>query len=268
MDYKVDTPQILGIYHIICILAVIALSAFLIVKFKNTDEKTVRIILLVASLTTIAFEIYKQFIFGITVDGTAISYDYAWYAFPFQFCSTPMYLQLLAALIPSKKIRHMLCAYLATYALLAGLIVMLYPGDVFISTAGINLQTMVCHGLMTAVGAFLLVRYIRLEHKTILHAMGIFGVVVIIAMALNEAAFFSGIIGDETFNMMFISPHFDCTLPILSEIYKAVPYPVFFMIYIFAFSLAAYIILLAAMGMKAFVRLHRHNKKPKESATV
>ena len=94
--------------------------------------------------------------FSFHVDGSQILFDYQWYAFPFQFCSTPMYIGLLAAVVKRKSLHIRLCSYLATYALFAGICVMAYPVTVFIDTVGINIQTMVCHGSMITTGIVLL----------------------------------------------------------------------------------------------------------------
>jgi len=60
-------------------------------------------------------------------------------------------------------------------------------------------------------------------------------------MALNIGVYhlFQHLGMDDTFNMYFISPYFDCTLPILSIIYPLVPYPLFLVMYILGFSLIA-----------------------------
>jgi hypothetical protein len=42
--------------------------------------------------------------------------------------------------------------------------------------------------------------------------------------------------------MFFISPYFECTLPLLDTVYAAVPYPVFLAIYVFGFMIIAAII--------------------------
>ena len=47
---------------------------------------------------------------------------------------------------------------------------------------------------------------------------------------------------DETFNMFYIGPYHDCSLPILSSIYTKVPYVVFFLIYMLGFILISFII--------------------------
>ena len=49
--------------------------------------------------------------------------------------------------------------------------------------------------------------------------------------------------------MFYISPFQPCTLPILSDVYAKVPYPVFLMIYAIGFFVAAAIIFYAAKGL-------------------
>ena len=94
----------------------------------------------------------------------------------------------------------------------------------------------------------------KAEHKTILKAIPVFAVCVSIAVILNEVMVLSGIVGDETFNMFYVSRHFDCTLPIYSLVHNSVPFPVNLLIYILGFSIAAYVMLLIAMGVKAISR--------------
>jgi hypothetical protein len=131
--------------------------------------------------------------------------------------------------------------------------VKIYPGDVFIDTIGINIQTMICHGSMVMLGIYLLVSgYVKLEHKTILKAMCVFSVAVTMAAVMNEIAHFSGL--EETFNMFFVSRYFESTLPVYGAVHNAVPFPLNLVIYILGFTLASYIILLIAMGVhKIFV---------------
>ena len=146
-------------------------------------------------------------------------------------------------------------AYLATFALFAGLCVMLYPNDVFIGEIGVNVQTMICHGSMLTIAIYLFGSgYVGTEHKTILRALPVFAAAVSIAMILNEVMFYSGILGDETFNMFFISPHFEGTLPVYSIVQGIIPFPFCLIIYIIAFSAASYIMLLAAMGIKKLIK--------------
>ena len=122
-------------------------------------------------------------------------------------------------------------------------------------TIGINIQTMIRHDSMITVGIYLLYSgYVKLEHKTILKAIPVFMISVLTAVILNEIAFQSGLLDDHEFNMFFISPHCELSLPVYSLVQNAVPYPWCLFIYVSAFTLAAYVILLVAMGIKYLVK--------------
>jgi hypothetical protein len=141
---------------------------------------------------------------------------------------------------------------------------MFYPNDVFIGEIGINVQTMICHGSMLTIGIYLYGSgYVKTEHKTILRAIPVFAVAVSIAALLNEVVYKSGILAGETFNMFFISPHFEGTLPVYSLVQKVVPFPWCLFIYIAVFTLAAYVMLLCAMGIRKL--LGKRNAQKTES---
>lgn len=261
LSFKSTVPQLFGWVHILSFILAIALGVFLNIKFKNANEKNVRTILFITSVITIALEIYKQFVYSFSFDGQIVSFDYQWYAFPFQFCSTPMYIGLLASIIKKEWLHKALCAFLATYGFFAGLAVMVYPGDVFISTVGINIQTMVCHGLMVSVGIFLLASgYVSPKHSSILPALYVFAPLVGIAAILNEVVYYSGILGDETFNMFFISRHFPPHLPVYSIIQNLIPFPLCLIFYIFGFSAAAYALLLINIGIRKLIKKAKTKK--------
>ncbi|MGD9901614.1 MAG: YwaF family protein [Spirochaetales bacterium] len=253
LDGQMATPTAYGWFHLMMLSIMIALAIFMVVKFRNADDKTNRKILLTFSIIMILFEIYKQLNFSY--NGSTDVWDYQWYAFPFQFCSVPMYVMLLAGLLHKGKVQNALFAFLGTYTLFAGLAVMLYPGDVFIGTIGINIQTMIHHGLMLVIGVYMLASgRAKLEHKTILSASLVFAIIVAMALGMDYVMYSTGIVGSETFNMFFISPYFGNHLPILSMIRADYPYLVFLAAYILGFALVAYIMLLLGMLVRLISR--------------
>lgn len=246
LQTEVNRPELYGWYHLLCFGLVIGLSVLLGFLFRNAKEKKLKIFLLVTSLILIFFEVYKQIIFSYSSTEQGGVWDYQWYAFPFQFCSTPMYVCLLASLVKKGKLQDALYSFLGTFSLLGGILVMCYPGDVFMSLAGINVQTMVHHGSMIIIGVVLYAsKSIKLEHGTILKAIYVFLSLVSIALIGNCIYHWLG--GTETMNLFFISPYYPCTLPVLSMIYTKVPYIVFLLLYILAFALISYVVLLFVM---------------------
>ena len=248
LDSEMKTPQMYGWFHLLFFALSIILGVWLCLKFKKPDDKTVKRIIFIITTITIVLEIYKQINYTFTYNGEEILSDFQWYAFPFQFCSMPMYVGLLASIVKKGKVYDALCAFLATFAVFAGVCVMLYPAQVFIGTIGINIQTMICHGSMISIGIFLLGSgYVKSEHKTIFSAIPVFACCVIGAMVMNEIAYRSGLLESETFNMFFISPYCEPSLPVYSIVQGVVPFPWCLFIYVGVFSLAAYVMLLISM---------------------
>jgi hypothetical protein len=144
---------------------------------------------------------------------------------------------------------------LATYAVLAGAAVMIYPGVVYVEVVGINIQTMICHGSMVVIGAYLLGSgHVQLSLKSVLKAMPVFAICVSLAAIMNEVAHATGLLENHNFNMFYISPYLECTLPVYSLVHNAVAFPVNLIIYVLGFSAAACVILLIAKGIAALGR--------------
>lgn len=250
LDAQMERPPLYGAFHIFFIILSIV-AGFLIVKHcAGRGEAYIRRFLLIGSLLVIILEVYKQINFSFGYDGGKITFDYQWYAFPFQFCSTPMYISLLAAIIKNDSIHKRLCAYLASYSLFAGIGVMAYPATVFIGTIGINIQTMICHGLMVTTGMVLVgTGYVKAELKTIAKACSVFIVLVLAAAGMNELAYRTGLLERETFNMFFISPYCDPELPVYSLVQGVIPFPYCLLLYIGGFTVAAGLILYIMKGL-------------------
>ena len=254
LDTGMTEPVLYGWFHVLFLVITVVATVLLCRFFKEGTEKQVRTILLVTALAVMILEVYKQINYTFSFDGNVITAAYQWYAFPWQFCSTPMYVGLAAALWKKGKVHDCLCAYLASFALFAGICVMIYPESVFIETIGINVQTMICHGSMITIGVYLLYTgYVKAEHKTAVRAMPVFAVMVALAVIMNEIANASGLLETEDFNMFFVSPHQEPSLPVYSLIQGVVPYPWCLIIYIAGFTLAAYVMILMAMGIKLLV---------------
>lgn len=252
LDAKMPEPQMFGWFHLLFIGLIAVATVILCKSFKNPSEQTVRKIVFYISLLSIVLEIYKQFNYTFSYNDGVVTADYQWYAFPFQFCSTPMIVGFISYFIKNKKVYNAILAYLATFAMFAGLCVLAYPPQVFIETIGINIQTMICHGTMIMLGIYLFYcGAVKAKIKTILPATTVFSVLIFIAIILNEIAYFSGLLERENFNMFYISPHCEPSLPVYSLVQQVVPYPLSLVIYIAGFSAAALIILLVAMPFTA-----------------
>ena len=259
LDTSMETPTAYGWFHLLFLALSFGMAILLCFLYKKGYIKNVKRVVFITALTVIVLEIYKMINFGFSYkDG--IEYNFPWSSFPWQFCSTPMYVGFLAGLTKG-KVHDACCAFLATFAVFAGTAVMLYPGDVFIGTIGINIQTMICHGSTITIGIFLYyTNHVKAELKTMLKALPVFAGCLSVAVILNEVGYVVGLTEDYFFNMFYVSPHEEGHLPVYSSIQGVIPYPWCFLIYILGFSLAGFIILLIAMGIKKLGRVIAENK--------
>lgn len=245
LEGEMERPTNYGWFHLLFVGIVILSTILLCLKFKDCDDKVFRRIALICWVVIVVLEIYKQVIYTFEYDGAVVAWDYQWYAFPYQFCSTPLFVLPFVAFLKDGKFRDAFVAYMAFFSLFGGIAVFFYPNDVFISTIGINIQTMIHHGSQIVLGIFFIVHSRRkINFKFHLKSVPVFASLVAIAIIMNECGFSiltsKGM--DDTFNMFYISRHFECTLPILSGIYEAVPYLVFSLIYILGFAVISLII--------------------------
>lgn len=231
-------------FHYLALTITLLATVIAVIRLKNANDIQIRRFLLSFSGLLLTFEMYKQLIFSFQAN-----WDYQWYAFPFQFCSTPMYVALFAGLTKNIKIQQALINFLGTYGLFAGLAAMIYPNDVFVSTIGINIQTMVHHGAMMVVGTALLANRVQLKPSSIIGATTVFLILVTIAILLNFAH--NTWIADGTFNMFFINSQYQNHLPVLTLIESHVPHFLFVVIYTVGFMLIAFLVLLIGIGIKA-----------------
>ena len=253
LEYKVTTPKVFGTYHIICLLLTIVAAILLVKFFKNASDRTIRILLFAVWCTITILEICKQLESSFDLDQFGYPvWSYLWHSFPFQFCSTPYYCLPFMIFLPEGFVRRAFTAFFAGFSFFAGLVVMIYPGDVFCATLVINIQTMILHGSMVALG-ILMVAHSRKQMKLRYFAgsLAIFYVFAIIAIILNETLYQFVLIDmpSAAVNLFFISRYYPCTLPILSDVYKAVPYGWYLVIYFVGFTFASALIYFIEKGI-------------------
>ena len=256
-------------YHLMWLAIMIGLCVFFALKFaKKHDKKTDDYVIFGFGLFLVLIETYKQIFY--TLDAG----HYQWYAFPFQFCSVPMFVAFVAPLIKKESIKEALYKFLAFYGLTAGLAVMLYPDSCFHTHyLTILIHTMCWHVSMVVMGIYLIVskEYCK-SIKNIMREVGpgsiTLAAIILIAIISNIVAYklYFGTdknVYNDTFFLMYISPYYSCPLPILSTIKEQVPYIVFLLCYIVAFMLGISILWLSVYGIKKLTNALKNifNKK-------
>lgn len=254
LQFNMEKPGLYGTWHIVSILLTVALTVCAVLFLRNISDKKMRIIMFVAWFIMVFFEVGKQLLFSMRVEGDVAIWQYSWYSFPFQFCSTPFYTLPFIFLLKDCKLRRAIMSYIATFSLFAGVIVMILPTSVFNTYAFINTQTMVHHGMQVVLGAWMAAYNrdrlnLRFAASGLITFAGFSSVAMILNVVMPKYLATKGY--TAAFNMFFISPYYNNDLPVLSTIYPQVPYPVYLMIYFLGFGLAAAIIYAIEKGIVA-----------------
>ncbi len=243
-------PSYFGWFHILMTIIIIAVTLYLCIFKKNASDKFYRNTVFVWWIIIFIFEIIKQFVFSLSVDNGVATWSYPWYIFPFQFCSMPLYIFPLIALLKDSKFRDSLISFAAFWVMFAGTTVFAYPVQAFCGYGLINVQTMLHHGSQVIIGAYSIVFYRnRINLSYFLNGIITFIIICVIAVGLNEIEYYTSFTNGSYFNLFYISSHFVSTLPILGDIYVSLNagsnifgYLVFLLTYIIGFSIGAFII--------------------------
>lgn len=88
-----ETPTMYGWFHLMFLGIFAVLSVICIKRLKGSTTQDMNRFLRTSGVIMLLLEVYKQLVF--TIEGSV--WDYQWYAFPFQFCSVPMYLMFIGS---------------------------------------------------------------------------------------------------------------------------------------------------------------------------
>lgn len=245
LEVEMVTPKPYGVFHLLWIAFTIAVIMFLCFVRKKHSEKRLKWILGIYGMVAFILEALKQLIWSVEYNeglGEFI-WDYQWYAAPFQLCTMPIYVCLICIFLNKCKVRDALLSFVAYTTILGSITSAIIPDQLFVSEILINVHTMWLHLGSLVVSVYLLMsREVKINIKSLFMGIIVFLIVVVIANTLNIVIYNSGALNGETFNMLYISPYFESTLPVFNSIYNNVPYVVFLALYIVALSLGSYII--------------------------
>ena len=249
LQFEMERPHSYGWFHLLWLGASLALILFLCLRREKDHERSLRTLLLIYGLGALLLEAVKQIIWSYSFDpatGTGV-WDYQWYAFPFQLCTTPIFVSLIAAFLKKGPARDWLLSFLAFVSILGSLATALYPETCFVSTVMVDLHTMYLHLGSLVVSVYLLATgEIRPRFRNLLRGFAVFLIFAALAELLNLAVYRSGVLQGESFNMFYISPWFPSSLPVFDRIQASVPFPVFLLSYLLAVFLGALLVFLTA----------------------
>ena len=258
LQSEMTTPTPFGWFHLLWI-ALIIIVLILLYKIKDRySEKQLKTVLGIYGITALILELLKQIIWTFTYNQSLgiITMDYTWYSFPFQLCTTPIYVSLICLFLKDTKLRKSLLSYMAFTTILGSITTILLPSSCLTSDILVNIHTMWLHMGSFVVSVYLIMtNEVKLEKNNLNSALLVFLIFVGIAQALNIGVYTSGILNGETFNMFYISPYFISHLPIFNVIQENVIYPIYFLFYISVITVGTILIFYSSKLIKYLTKV-------------
>ena len=269
---EMPKPENFKGFHLAFVALAIIATMLMCIFLRDAKYKTFRAILLACWLVMVTLETYKQLVYGLSynAESNSIAWEFVWRVFPFQLCSSPLYVLPFIIFLPKGHVRDAMMSFMAFFSLFGGLGVFAYPGNVFCETIGINIQTMVHHGLQVVLGIYIAV-YNRKKIRILYYLKGaiVFVALMLIAIFMNitvnnilAAIGFDMTQSANRFNMFYIGPYHYCQeLPILTDIHPIVGPVWFIFIYLIGFLVIGLLLFGIIYGIISLVNLIKGSAK-------
>ncbi|MBE6633031.1 MAG: hypothetical protein E7620_01670 [Ruminococcaceae bacterium] len=180
-----DSPKAFGAFHFGCLAGCLLLTLpTCAVAWRLSNDRRRAItdgVVFGAGVLFACMELYKQLLcFFVIGNG---QYDFS--IFPFQFCTLPLYLCLVAPLMGEGTAKRACYGFLALYSTVGGYLVVGYPR--FYPQFTLCVHTMIWHSVMIALGGFLLIaeEIGKDFREDLLHPTVMLGGSMAVATALN-----------------------------------------------------------------------------------
>lgn len=249
-------PQPYGFFHIAWVLA--ALLTVLLLQKRKGEKLTERVFSLFG-WTALFLEALKQvsWSFSCGAQGAAV-FNYQWYAAPFQLCTTPAYVAALYPFIRSVRVRNALRGYLAYFTLLGSVAVALFPENIYTEEVLINIHTSFLHMGGLFLSLWLLFSDRVAPKRDFWDGYKVFLCFAGFALVLNIAVYHMANLRSSgaCFDMFYISPYYTSPVPVFSALDKALPYPLFLFLYLFAFWIGGALIAYISTAVRRITRTH------------
>lgn len=256
LQTEMGEPYAFGWFHFMWIFLVVIMLIFLGKVRNGYSDKQLKLVLGIYGIVSLILEILKQLIWAFNYDSVTgiVTWDYEWYAFPFQLCTTPIFVSIICLFLKDNKIRKALLSYMAFITIWGGFITILLPDSCFVSDILVNVHTMWLHCGSFVVSVYLLMSgAVKIEKENLLDSFLVFLGFVVLAEGLNIGVYHSGILNGDTFNMFYISPYFISTLPVFNIIQENVPFILYLLMYIAVLFIGSMVVYYIAYFIKNII---------------
>ncbi|MBQ7378940.1 MAG: YwaF family protein [Clostridia bacterium] len=237
--WEMTKPKAYGPFHLIFTFVGLAISLFAAYKLRHTGEKGNRAVLLFSGLFLMLTEVYKQLFYFYHMEDHA----YNWGIFPFQLCSVPMYLCVIAAFLRPGKLRDGMYGFMTTFNLLGGIMAFIEPSGIVHGHWTLTIHAFVWHMMLIFIGAYLIAsgRFAK-TWKDYRSAAITFLALAALAFCIN-CVFWK--ISEGNINMFFVGPR-NSSLIVFKQISEAAGWYVSTILYLPTVCLGALIVFLPA----------------------
>lgn len=220
-------------FHFLFVLLTFV-GIFLVSKYAHPkiSRKTKLTFLITVLVVMFLGEIYKEYdYYRHGLRGIQVINEFPWITFPWQFCDTPVYILFLVLVIPSERFKKIGFTYLQIFGFIAGVAVMVSPGEAYTNRLVVLIQTMVHHGLMIVLSAFISKVKLAGKFKEFIGAS-------IILLSFIAVAFIFNLVfhdmSNGVINNFYINPKIPTVYPLLDKI-QNISYILFLITYIIIF---------------------------------
>ncbi len=262
--WEMTKPKAYGPFHLLFTFFGVLLCILIARKLRNVNERGNKIVLFSVGAFLLVTEIYKQLFHTFYLR----DHTYNFGIFPFQLCSVPMYLCLIAPFLKPGKIQNGMYYFMTTYNLLGGIMAFIEPSGIVHEYWTLTLHAFLWHLLLIFIGIYLILsgRYAK-TRKEYLEATVTFLVLAVIAFCIN-LIFWEASGGG--INMFFVGPR-NSSLLVFKQISKACGWYVSTLLYIPTVCLGAFLVYLPShlyAKRKAMKTEGMKNEKPEISVSA
>ena len=147
LQAQMETPVAYGWFHWIWIFFVVISIITLFALRKKYNDKQLKTVLGLYGIVALILEVTKQIMWSFEYDLTTniVTWDYQWYAAPFQLCTTPIFASIICLFLKEGKEKDSLLSYMAFVTILGSFMTIIIPDSCFTKDILINIHTMWLH---------------------------------------------------------------------------------------------------------------------------
>lgn len=237
--WEMTKPAAYGPFHLTFTSLGVFLCILIARKLRHVSERGNQIVLFSVGMFLAVTEIYKQLFYTFYLE----DHTYNFGIFPFQLCSVPMYLCLIAPFLKPGKIRDGMYHFMTTYNLLGGIMAFIEPSGIVHGYWTLTLHAFLWHMMLVFIGVYLIAsgRFAK-TRRNYYSATVTFLVLAVIAFSINLIFWEAS---NGRINMFFVGPR-NSSLMVFKDISKRFGWYISTLLYIPTVCLGAFIVYLPA----------------------